>query len=701
MTKTNGKKQKQNKKMKKPKAMSNHNPDFFFNREFSWLEFNYRVLNEALDKRNPLLERVRFLTIYISNLDEFVMKRVGGLKSQAESEYSYLSIDGKAPEKQLEIIRNMILKTNDDHEKGFMSIKRELAENDILLLDWNDLTPDEKNECNDYFLKNIYPVLTPLSVDPGKPFPFLSDLSYSFGLYLKGGINQDRVFSRVKVPDSVHEWIRLSSDVKGYRMINTAEIIKNNLGHLYPGMTIECVMPFRITRNADWEHADEDTEDLLVLIEESINSRRLQEPIRMECLTDYNDEMMDYLLEELNLKESDVYVNDYTIDFLSLDSIANLNIPKLKFPEWRPMTIASFQRQNIFEAIREKDHYVHHPYDNFNTSVEKFITEASEDPQVLSIKMTLYRTGDNSPFIRALINAAENGKQVVCLIELKARFDEKRNIYWAKKMEEAGVHVVYGIVGLKTHTKIAQVVRKESSGELLQYVHISTGNYNSKTAKLYTDMGIFTIDKRITGEVMEVFNYLTGSSLKIDYKELLVSPVTAKSRFLQLIQDQTKYALNGDEQVEIIAKMNSFEDIAIAQALYKASQAGVKITMIVRGFCCLRPGIEGLSDNIKVLSVIGRFLEHSRVFYFKSAKNENLYIGSADWMHRNMHSRVEVITPIYSKEIIVKVKKFLSILINDKRNAWDLGVDGTYKQRNGSEKTATHNSMMDLYSSED
>ena len=698
MTKTNGKKQKQNKKMKKPKAMSNHNPDYFFNRELSWLEFNLRVLNEALDKRNPLLERVRFLTIYISNLDEFVMKRVGGLKSQAESEYTYLSIDGKTPEKQLEIIRNMILKANDDHEQGFMSIKKELADNEISLLDWSHLTDDEKNECNDYFLKNIYPVLTPLSVDPGKPFPFLSDLSYSFGLYLTGGLSQDRVFSRVKVPDSVHEWIRLSSDVSGYRMINTAEIIKNNLGHLYPGMTIECVMPFRITRNADWEHADEDTEDLLVLIEESINSRRLQEPIRMECLSDYNDEMMDYLLEELNLKESDVYVNEYTIDFLSLDSIANLNIPNLKFAEWRPVTITGFQRQNIFEAIREKDHYVHHPYDNFNTSVEKFITEASEDSHVLSIKMTLYRTGDNSPFIKALINAAENGKQVVCLIELKARFDEKRNIYWAKKMEEAGVHVVYGIVGLKTHTKIAQVVRKESSGELLQYVHISTGNYNSKTAKLYTDMGIFTIDKRITNEVMEVFNYLTGSSLKIDYKELLVSPVTAKSRFLQLIQEQTKHALNGDEQVEVIAKMNSFEDIAIAQALYKASQAGVKITMIVRGFCCLRPGIEGLSENIKVISVIGRFLEHSRVFYFKSAKSENLYIGSADWMHRNMHSRVEVITPIYSKEIMAKITKFLTVLINDKRNAWDLSVDGTYKQRNGAEKTATHNFMMDLYS---
>ncbi len=684
------------KKIKKPSTISNHNYDLFFNREYSWLEFNERVLHEACDERTPLLERVRFLTIYVSNLDEFVMKRVGGLKSQAESSFTFRSIDGKSPKEQLVKIREMILSSNKKHALALKEIKEKLKKEKIFLLNYDSLSETEKEYCNTYFLNEIYPILTPLSVDPGKPFPFISDLSYSFGIYLKGVFDQDRIFSRVKVPESIHCWIQLPGNEEEYRLINTADIIKNNLDHLYRGMEIEYVMPFRITRNADWEHADEDTEDLLVLIEESINSRRLQEPIRVECLDDHNPEMLQYLKDELNLNDEDVYSHPETFDYLSLNSIADLPIIHLKYTDWRPVSLPTFQRHNIFEIIKEKDRFVHHPYDNFSTTVERFIKEASEDRQVLSIKMTLYRTGDNSPIIRALINAAENGKQVVCLIELKARFDEKRNIYWAKRMEDAGVHVVYGIVGLKTHSKIAQIVRKENSGELLTYVHISTGNYNSKTAKLYTDTGLFTVDKRITSEVIEVFNYLTGSSLKMDYKELLVSPVTAKSGFIKLINDQIKAANDGDKKCQIIAKMNSFEDIAIAEELYKASQAGVEIILIVRGFCCLKPGIPGVSDNIKVISIIGRFLEHSRIFYFGNSEKEKVYMGSADWMHRNMHGRVEVITPIYNDEIIKQCKDFLDILINDERNAWDLLPDGSYEQRNGRKETSTHLTMMNL-----
>jgi polyphosphate kinase len=689
-----------NKNKKKNKTPFKHEFDssHFFNREMSWLAFNKRVLNEALDERTPLLERMRFLSIYASNLDEFYMKRVGGLKRQIESEYNYTSVDGLTSLAQLTMVREHLLLEIEKQEQAFIDIKQKLEAENIHIVNWKDLTLEELEFCNTHFTNKIFPILTPLSVDPGKPFPFISNLSYSLGVYLEHPIEAERIFSRVKVPKMIHRLLKLPSTLgaSSVRFISTAEIIENNLSHLYRGMKILHIMPFRVTRNADWEHDDDDTEDLLELIEEAINERRLQEPIRIEVLKNHHPEMLKYLIDELGLTVNDVYYYNQQLEYSYLGDLADLEIAKLRYPNWRPITPSIFQRGSVFEIIREKDRLIHQPYDNFSATVEKFITQAAEDPNVMSIKMTLYRTGDNSPFIKALIRAAENGKQVVCLIELKARFDEKRNIEWAKKMEQAGVHVVYGIVGLKTHTKLALVVREEADGELLSYVHIGTGNYNVKTAKLYTDYGLLTTDRRLSTEVSEVFNYLTGSSLKMDYNYLLVAPVNAKSSFLTKIREQEKRAKEG-KKVRIVAKMNAMEDVTIAEALYKASMAGVEITLIVRGFCCLKPGVLGLSENIKVISIIGRFLEHSRIYFFsdgESAWSGDYYIGSADWMHRNMHARVEVITPIFHPELQKSLATFMQVMISDERSAWDLQPNGEYTQRQGSNESASHQVMM-------
>jgi polyphosphate kinase len=683
------------KKKKKPALRPSKTPHYYFNRELSWLEFNSRVLFQATDHRWPLLERMRYLSIYSTNLDEFIMKRVGGIKRYFESEYIFISADGLQVDDQLEKIQEKILSDNKLLEETYFKIKDELSSENIHLLNWNQLKTDEVEFCHQYFQDHYFPILTPLSVDPGKHFPFISNLSYSLGLFLKSPYEVDeKIFSRVKVPDVAQEWVRLPG--KDYRFINSIEIIKNNIHHLYRGMEIIDVMPFRVTRNADWDHDDEDTEDLLTMVEESINERRLQEPIRIEILKDSNEEMKKYLIKELGLRARDVYYFEKNLEYNSLNSICNLEIPHLRFKDWRPLTMPWCQRGSIFDSINEKDRLVHHPFENFSTSVERFITQASTDPNVISIKMTLYRTGDNSSIIKSLIEAAENGKQVVCLIELKARFDEKRNIFWAKKMEQAGVHVVYGVVGLKTHSKISLVVRKERKGVLKSYCHIATGNYNAKTARLYTDLGLLTSNAKITREISEIFNYLTGTSLKSDYKHLLISPINAKSSFLKKIKDQIKLKKSGKDAY-IFAKMNSLEDITITNALYEASQAGVKIDLIVRGFCTLKPQVKDLSENINVYSVIGRFLEHSRLFYFSKGEGitGDYYIGSADWMHRNLHGRVEVMTPIYDESIQKLLHDYMQIVLNDKRTAWVLGNDGKYKLKKSTQSKGTQELMMD------
>lgn len=697
--------------MRKPKAKRavkkinfNVDPTHFLNRDLSWLHFNRRVLNEAVDPRTPLLERLRFLMIFSTNLDEFVMKRVGRLKRQMGG--GHVSVDGMAPEVQMKAVREHILQDLQTQNTVFNTLVPLLDKEGIKFLTFEELGEDEKAFCNDHFRRKVFPVLTPLSVDPGHPFPFISNLSFSIGVTLKNPENGAVLFSRVKIPQVVSSWLRLPGE--GYRFVRVTSIIRNNLSLLYPGMEIGQIVPFRVTRNADIEQRDDEAEDLMMMVEEGLKERRLAECVRLETYRDCDAQMLNFLKDSLEIQEEDIYSIDYPMDYSSFKVIVDLDLPRLKYRPWHPQIPRPFQEEgNIFQLIKQGDVMVHHPYDSFPATIERFITQAAEDPNVMAIKMTLYRTGDNSPFIRSLIRAAEMGKQVVCLIELKARFDEQRNIFWATKLEDAGVHVVYGIMGLKTHTKTALVVRQEADGEIASYAHIGTGNYNVSTSALYTDLGLLTCDKRLTGEIMEVFNYLTGSSLKHDYHELLVAPLNMKPTFLHLIRQEIEAHKKSGNGL-VIAKMNSLEDEVITEALYEASSLGVKVVLYVRGFCCLKPGIKGLSENIQVISIIGRFLEHSRIFYFAQGEKNptagNYYIGSADWMHRNLHNRVELVVPIYDESIKKKLWDYLEVLRQDNRRAWLLHKDGKYTQlvpAPGEEERGTHEVMMALINARD
>ena len=687
-----------------PKKINfNVDPTHFLNRDVSWLQFNRRVLAEAADKRNPLLERLRFLIIFSSNLDEFVMKRVGYLKHQISSGFTHRSVDGLTAEDQLSAIRKHI---NEDLEKQrgiYLGLVAELERHDIFIYSYEDLHSEDQEHLNNYFKRKIFPVLTPLSVDPGHPFPFISNLSYSLGMILKNPQTDTVLFSRVKIPEVIPGLIALprAEGEKKFRFVTTVTLVRSNLHHLYPGMEIQQTVPFRVSRNADVDHREDEAQDLLILVEEGIKERRLAECVRLEIHKDTDPSMTSFLKDSLEIVDEDIYLMDFPIDFSILKSIVDLDLPEFKFKPWSPIIPKPFfDNTNIFNLIRQGDVLLHHPYDSFSGTVEKFIATAAEDPNVLTIKMTLYRTGDNSPFIRNLIRAAEKGKQVVCLVELKARFDEQRNIVWAQKLEDAGVHVVYGILGLKTHTKTALIIRQEHDGEIMSYAHIGTGNYHSQTSNLYTDLGLLTCNKKVCEEVVEVFNYLTGSSLKTDYNEILVAPINMKSSFMNLIQREIKNKKAG-KPARIIAKMNSMEDEVITEALYEASQVGVEVTLIVRGFCCLKPGMKGISENIQVISIIGRFLEHSRIFYFANGSanptDGDFYIGSADWMHRNLHNRVELITPIFDMKLKEKLWEFMDIMLKDNRQAWVLNEDGSYSQKTpaeGEEEHGTHSIVM-------
>jgi len=689
---------------RQPKKINfNVDPTHFLNRDISWLQFNRRVLHEASDKRNPLLERLRFLIIFSSNLDEFVMKRVGYLKHQIVSGVTHQSVDGQSPQEQLAAIRKHI---NHDLEKQrdiYFNLVSELERHDIFIYDFEDLMHEDQDYLKSYFRRKIFPVLTPLSVDPGHPFPFISNLSYSLGLILKNPQTDSILFSRVKIPEVIPGLIPLpkGDGDKKFRFVTTVTLVRSNLYLLYPGMEIQQTVPFRVSRNADVDHREDEAQDLLILVEEGIKERRLAECVRLEIHKSTDPSVTSFLKDSLEIVDEDIYEMDFPIDFSILKSIVDLDLPALKFKHWSPVVPkALLENQNIFQLIRQGDILVHHPYESFSASVERFIAAAADDPHVLTIKMTLYRTGDNSPFIRNLIKAAEKGKQVVALVELKARFDEQRNIVWAQKLEDAGVHVVYGILGLKTHTKTSLVIRQESDGEIMSYAHIGTGNYHSQTSNLYTDLGLLTCNKKISAEIIEVFNYLTGSSLKTDYRELLIAPINMKSSFMAKIQQEIKNKKAG-KPARIIAKMNSMEDEIITEALYEASMAGVEIILIVRGFCCLKPGLKKLSENIKVISVIGRFLEHSRIFYFANGQQDPLQgemlIGSADWMHRNLHNRVELITPIYDIKLKEKLWEFIDAILNDNRQAWSLNTDGSYtlnQPKDGEAERGTHQVLM-------
>lgn len=664
----------------------------FTNREIGWLNFNRRVLFEAEDSRTPLLERLRFLSISNSNFDEFFMKRVGGLKRQVAFGISPKSSDGKTPTQQLVEIRKLALQMVQDQGHCFSKLlKPSLKEKNVHLIKWIELGPKEKETARKYYLKNVFPVLTPLSVDPGHPFPFISNLSTSLGVTLKAPNNEEKMFARVKVPQVLAPWVKIETTIDGeHKFISLVELIKENIADLFPSMQILEIMPFRLTRNADITRDEEDAEDLLLMIEEELRMRRFAEVVRLEHGPHPDPWMLKFLMEELELTEDDIYELPEELDFTGLGIIADLNMANLRYEPWVPVIPSSFLDDDpaqVFNVIRAGDQLLHHPFESFSATVEKFIRAAAEDPKVLAIKMTLYRTGDNSPFIKSLIRAAEMGKQVVCLIELKARFDEERNIYWAQSLENAGVHVVYGIVGLKTHAKTALVVRQEVEG-LRCYAHIGTGNYNVGTSKSYTDFGLLTANEEITSELVEFFHYLTGRSLKSDYKRLLVAPINMFSRFKQMIEREIEFARQG-KPAHVLAKMNNMEENDISMALYNASQQGVNIDMIVRGFCCLRPGVKALSEKVKVISIIGRFLEHSRIFYFRNGAVDPIdgefFLGSADWMYRNLHARVECVVPILDRVLREKLWEILQMYLKDQRQTWEMNSDGNYQQRKGSD----------------
>lgn len=657
----------------------------FLNREIGWLQFNKRVLFQAKDERNPLLERIRFLNIFQSNLDEFFMKRVGGLQRQHYARISPLSPDGLVAEEQLKMIRPAVLALNEDIRQLLTGeLLPKLNASNIFLCDWSQLTDSEKTWAKSFFRDRVFSVLTPMAVDPGHPFPLISNLSTSLAVSLQVPGEEDLLFARIKVPNVFPTWIRIPNTDPGIeRFVSILEIVRHHLDQLFPRMQIQNVMSFRVTRNADIESDTEGVEDLLEMIEEEVKQRKFAEVVRLEHGPNPDPWLLDFLTAELDLTADDVYEYPVALEYKDLSSVVALPLPQLKFRPWNPVTLPQLadESANIFGIVRSSDILVHLPYENFSTSVERFIVTAADDPSVIAIKMTLYRTNEESPIVHALIRAAEKGKQVVCLVELKARFDEERNIFWAQAMEKAGVHVVYGIVGLKTHAKLALVVRRERE-EFRSYVHIGTGNYHSQTAKLYTDFGLFTARPEITGEVVEIFHYLTGRSLKTDYNQLLVAPIHMKNRFIEMIKQEAENARQGLPS-GIIAKCNSLEEKAVIEALYEASQAGVKIQLIVRGFCCLRPGLPGLSENISVISIIGPFLEHSRVFYFRSGKANEIegrfFIGSGDWMTRNLHGRVEVAAPVEDKNGREKIWEALQIMLKDKRMVWTMDSEGGYE----------------------
>jgi len=685
-------------------------PEEFLNRELTWLEFNRRVLRQAIDGRNPLLERAKFLAIFTSNLDEFYMKRVGGLKRQVAAGVVSRTPDGRTPAEQLTEIRQTVLPMLDAQAEAWHDdIRPRLADENIAFLRWNELAGDDLNYVESYYQQNVFPVLTPLAVDPGHPFPFISNLSTSLGVTLSHPGSDEKLFARIKVPHVLPQWIRVNpeADPAAFRFISLMDIIQNNVDDLFPEMTVNDVMPFRITRNADIERDEEDAEDLLEMIEQELRQRRFERIVRLEHGPNPDPWMRRFLMEELSLSEQDVYELKGELDFTDLMAVAGeVDIPSLKFEPWTPTIPPALtdEETDIFSVIRTGDLMVHHPYEAFAASVQRFITAAATDKKVLAIKMTLYRTGDDSPFIRTLIRAAEMGKQVVCLIELKARFDEERNVQIAQELEKAGVHVVYGVVGFKTHTKTAMVVRQEADG-LRTYCHIGTGNYHAGTAKLYTDLGLFTCKPEYGADLAQVFNYLTGRSLNREYKKLLIAPVNMKQRFYDMIEREIEHHQAG-RPAHIFAKMNSLEHRGICRMLYRASQAGVNVDLIVRGFCCLRPGVKGMSENIRVISIIGRFLEHSRIFYFRNAADDpaagEFYIGSADWMYRNLLARVEAITPIEERHQRERLWEMMQIMWNDRRQAWQMNPDGSYTQRRpegdpkAMENIGTHAAMMKL-----
>ncbi|MED5800882.1 RNA degradosome polyphosphate kinase [Gordonia sp. Z-3] len=664
--------------------------DRYLNRELSWLDFNSRVLALAEDTSMPLLERAKFLAIFASNLDEFFMVRVAGLKRRDETGLSVRSADGLSPREQLRRIAARTQTIAERHARVFLdSVNPALSDNDIHVVTWAQLSDDQKTRLIDYFHEDVFPVLTPLAVDPAHPFPYISGLSLNLAVTVKDANTGGEHFARIKVPDNVSRLIRVDTLMRRHDpsqqdesktiLLPLETLIAANLGHLFPGMEIVEHHAFRITRNADFEVEEDRDEDLLQALERELARRRFGSPVRLEVADDMSEHMLELLLRELDVNPDDVIQVPGLLDLSCLFEVNGLDRPHLKDRPFVPATHPAFGERetpkSIFSTLREGDVLVHHPYDSFSTSVQRFIEQAAADPHVLAIKQTLYRTSGDSPIINALIDAAEAGKQVVALVEIKARFDEQANIKWARQLEQAGVHVVYGLVGLKTHCKTCLVVRREGSS-IRRYCHIGTGNYNPKTARLYEDVGLFTAAPDIGADLTDLFNTLTGYSRKKEYRNILVAPHGIRSGIIERINGEIDRFLQGDTRARVQLKANALVDEQVIDALYRASQNGVPVEVVVRGICALRPGMPGVSENIVVRSILGQFLEHSRVLHFGA--QDEYWIGSADMMHRNLDRRVEVMVQVRDHRLTTELGDVFASALDPRTRCWELRSDGSW-----------------------
>ena len=656
-------------------ALSLNDPSLYLDRELSLLAFQHRVLQEAQDPANPLLERVKFLSILFSNIDEFFMVRFAVLKQKAVT-----VPDGIA--EQLERIRTAVQRLMSEAYDAWREIESALTQSGIELRDYGELTNRERSLMETYFRQVVYPVLTPLAFDPGRPFPHISNLSLNLAVAVRDQKGVER-FARVKIPDTLPQLVPVSmpDQPAGSRpaLIWLEQLIIENLHALFPGLEIIEAYPFRVTRDAEVEIQELESDDLLETIEEAVWQRRFRAVVRLQVSREIPEHLLETLIANLELDPRDVYHVDGPLDLSRLRQLLAVDRPDLKdapFLPYTPPELHPKSEDDIFAVLRRDDLLLHHPFDSFQPVVE-FLRRAAVDPDVLAIKITLYRVGRNSPIVESLLSAIENGKQVAVLVELKARFDEESNIEWARALEAAGVHVVYGLVGLKVHSKVALVVRREGD-TMRRYVHLGTGNYNPTTARLYTDLSFFTSDDQIGADVTDLFNYVTGYSAKNEFRKLLVAPINMHEKLEELVRREIAHAERGGE-AHLILKMNGLEDLHMIRLLYQASQAGVKIDLLVRGICGMRAGVPGVSDNIRVISIVGRFLEHSRIYYFHNNGHEEIYLGSADFMSRNLHHRVELLFPVENKRIMARLRDdILAKYLADNRNARHMLSDGSY-----------------------
>ena len=662
-------------------------PENFFNRDLSWIEFNKRVLDEAFKSDQPLLEKVKFLSIFFSNLDEFYMIRISGLKEQVAANVLEPTIDGLSPIQLLSKIEKKLQPMLNEAQNYFSGvIVPSLKEHNIFVYEYDELTDKEQEKLNDYFRKEVYPVLTPLAFDPGRPFPYISNLSLSLAILVRKP-NGEEHFARVKIPSILPRLLQIDGILNTEKKSGSngkfcakfmwlGDLIKENLGTLFPGLEVIEAHRFRITRDTDLELQEDEADDLLKVIEETIRQRRFGSVVRLEVASKMPAFMLETLMENLEISKEDVHIVEGPLGLSDIMTLYDLPLHQLKVKSYYPIVPRTFDdEEDIFSVIKQKDIILHHPYHSF-TPVIEFIKKASKDPDVLAIKQTLYRVGSNSPVLKYLIEAAERGKQVAVLVELKARFDEENNIFWARKLEKVGVHVVYGLLGLKTHAKMTLIVRREPDG-VNRYVHLSTGNYNVTTSKIYTDIGFFTVNEDICADVSEIFNYLTGYSRQTSFRKLLVAPINLREGIIKLINREIDNVSKGMEG-KIIFKLNSLVDPLIISALYEASSAGVKIDLIVRGICCLVPNREQ-SENIRVISIVGRYLEHSRLLYFYNGGEEDIYLSSADMMQRNLDRRVEICWPVEDPKLKHELMKTLiKISLRDNTQARVLNPDMTY-----------------------